>query len=152
MRLTTQRLVELAMTNPINAEMTARLPALGLDQCLLTAGCLFQAVWNHQAGLSADWGVKEYFGSTPSPRSRICFSRRPEAIRPAGRGSGLKTRSSCGRRATWRRSSQSYHHCQQAGSYRGAMALTWVFTRYLQRISLFWILAGCHNAILSRHY
>lgn len=60
MRLTTQRLVELAMTNPINAEMTVRLPALGLDQCLLTAGCLFQAVWNHQAGLSADWGVKDY--------------------------------------------------------------------------------------------
>lgn len=41
MRLTARRLVELAMANPINAELTARLPALGLDQCLLTAGCLF---------------------------------------------------------------------------------------------------------------
>lgn len=56
MKLTAQRLVELAMVNPINAELVARLPALGLDQCLLTAGCLFQAVWNHQAGLSPDWG------------------------------------------------------------------------------------------------
>ncbi len=60
MKLTAQRLVELAMVNPINAELVARLPALGLDQCLLTAGCLFQAVWNHQAGLSPDWGVKDY--------------------------------------------------------------------------------------------
>ncbi|KAA6169294.1 nucleotidyltransferase family protein [Pseudomonas marginalis] len=60
MKLTPQRLVELVMANPINAQMIERLPALGLEQCLLTAGCLFQAVWNHQAGLTADWGVKDY--------------------------------------------------------------------------------------------
>ena len=60
MTLTVDRLLELAMANPINAEITARLPTLGLDQCLLTAGCLFQAVWNHQANRPAGDGVKDY--------------------------------------------------------------------------------------------
>lgn len=53
-------LLRIAMTNPINAEITARLPSLGLNQCMLTAGCLFQAVWNHQSNLPLDWGVKDY--------------------------------------------------------------------------------------------
>lgn len=60
MTLTVETLLELAMANPINAEITARLPDLGVDQCMLTAGCLFQAVWNHQANLPADQGVKDY--------------------------------------------------------------------------------------------
>ena len=60
MTLTVKTLLDLAMANPVNAEITARLPALGLDQCFLTAGCLFQAVWNHQSNLSAAHGVKDY--------------------------------------------------------------------------------------------
>ena len=48
------------MTNPINAEISARLPELGLSQCMLTAGCLFQAVWNHQSQRPPEWGVKDY--------------------------------------------------------------------------------------------
>lgn len=60
MTLTVDTLLKLAMANPINAEITARLPALVLDQCFLTAGCLFQAVWNHQSNLPADQGVKDY--------------------------------------------------------------------------------------------
>lgn len=48
------------MANPINAEITSRLPSLGLNQCMLTAGCLFQAVWNHQSHLPPAWGVKDY--------------------------------------------------------------------------------------------
>ncbi|WP_256590285.1 nucleotidyltransferase family protein [Pseudomonas sp. DP16D-R1] len=60
MTLTVESLVSIAMTNPINAELTARLPALGLSECMLTAGCLFQAVWNHQAQWPAAWGVKDY--------------------------------------------------------------------------------------------
>lgn len=51
MILTAETLIEIAMTNPANAEIARRLPALGLSQCMLTAGCLFQAVWNHQSGL-----------------------------------------------------------------------------------------------------
>lgn len=60
MSLTVESLVSIAMTNPINAEITRRLPELGLSQCMLTAGCLFQAVWNHQANLPAAWGLKDY--------------------------------------------------------------------------------------------
>ncbi|MFJ2689945.1 nucleotidyltransferase family protein [Pseudomonas sp. NPDC087336] len=60
MTLTTQRLVDIAMTNPINALLASRLPALGLDQCLLTAGCLFQAVWNQQAQRDPAWSIKDY--------------------------------------------------------------------------------------------
>ncbi|PSS58295.1 nucleotidyltransferase family protein [Pseudomonas sp. BBP2017] len=60
MTLTVEGLVSIAMTNPINAEITSRLPSLGLNQCMLTAGCLFQAVWNHQANQPAAWGIKDY--------------------------------------------------------------------------------------------
>lgn len=60
MTLTADALLAIAMANPINAQIAERLPALGLDQCMLTAGCLFQAVWNNQSGLPAAWGVKDY--------------------------------------------------------------------------------------------
>lgn len=48
------------MANPVNIEIASRLPSLGLDQCLLTAGCLFQAVWNQQSHRPPAWGVKDY--------------------------------------------------------------------------------------------
>jgi hypothetical protein len=60
MTLTAEKLVGIAMTNPINAELASRLPALGLDQCMLTAGCLFQAVWNQQAHREPAWNIKDY--------------------------------------------------------------------------------------------
>lgn len=60
MPLTAETLIDIAMTNPANAEIVRRLPALGLNQCLLVAGCLFQAVWNRQCGQSAAWGIKDY--------------------------------------------------------------------------------------------
>lgn len=60
MTLTVDTFISLAMANPLNAEITARLPDLGVAQCMLTAGCLFQAVWNHQANRPADHGVKDY--------------------------------------------------------------------------------------------
>lgn len=60
MTLTVDTFISLAMANPLNAEITARLPDLGVAQCMLTAGCLFQAVWNHQADRPADHGVKDY--------------------------------------------------------------------------------------------
>ncbi len=48
------------MTDPVNAELLRRLPDLGLNQCYLTAGCLFQAAWNRISGNPAGWGVKDY--------------------------------------------------------------------------------------------
>ena len=44
MQLTPETLVDIAMTNPVNVQIVSRLPSLGLSQCMLTAGCLFQAV------------------------------------------------------------------------------------------------------------
>lgn len=58
--LSAEELVRIAMTNSANSEIMSRLPSLGLSQCMLTAGCLFQSVWNHQAQLPPDWGVKDY--------------------------------------------------------------------------------------------
>jgi hypothetical protein len=58
--LTVKTFLEQAIANPINAEITARLPDLGVAQCMLTAGCLFQTVWNYQSNLPAAQGVKDY--------------------------------------------------------------------------------------------
>jgi hypothetical protein len=60
MTLTVESLISIAMTNPVNAALAERLPELGLQQCMLTAGCLFQAVWNHRSRQPVAWGVKDY--------------------------------------------------------------------------------------------
>lgn len=56
--LTNQRVVALAMENPINEALLELLAKFDLPACMLTAGCLFQAVWNHRSGRPAGWGVK----------------------------------------------------------------------------------------------
>lgn len=48
------------MRNPVNRELTERLGAIGLPECHLTAGCLFQATWNRGSGRAPDWGIKDY--------------------------------------------------------------------------------------------
>lgn len=84
MTLTVNTFLELAMANPINVEITARLPALDVPQCMLTAGCLFQAVWNHQAQRPADGGVKDYdvfyFDEDLSYEAEDAVIRRAEAL------------------------------------------------------------------------
>ncbi|MDP3417731.1 nucleotidyltransferase family protein [Falsiroseomonas sp.] len=54
------RLVAQARANPVNAALLELLPALGLNQGFLTAGCLFQEVWNHRAGHKPGWGIRDY--------------------------------------------------------------------------------------------
>lgn len=52
--------LEHVAANPFN-EAPILLPSrLGLNQCHLTAGCLFQSVWNHRSGRDTGWGVKDY--------------------------------------------------------------------------------------------
>jgi uncharacterized protein len=46
--------------NPFNRELLDRLPALGLPDGHLTAGCLFQTIWNARTGQSPNWGIKDY--------------------------------------------------------------------------------------------
>lgn len=58
--LTPASFIAQALSNPVNAELLQRLDSLRLPQCHLTAGCLFQAVWNRQTGRAPDWGVKDY--------------------------------------------------------------------------------------------
>ncbi|WP_308811802.1 nucleotidyltransferase family protein [Stutzerimonas azotifigens] len=60
MALSASGLIDAALTNPINVTLLERLPSLSLPQCVLTAGCLYQAWWNRQAGLPPHWGVKDY--------------------------------------------------------------------------------------------
>lgn len=60
MPLTAESFLKTAMMNPVNSEIMSRLPQMGLNQCMLTAGCLFQTVWNHQAKLPPAWGIKDY--------------------------------------------------------------------------------------------
>jgi hypothetical protein len=49
-----------AHANPVNLALLARLPALALPQGHLTAGCLFQALWNRRTGRPPAEGVKDY--------------------------------------------------------------------------------------------
>ena len=58
--LSTAEFLAIAYQNPINAELLNLLRDLRIPQCHLTAGCLFQAVWNHRTGAPIDWGVNDY--------------------------------------------------------------------------------------------
>lgn len=51
---------EAVRADPVNAALLGRLPALGLPQGFLTAGCLFQAWWNRRSGRPPGEGVKDY--------------------------------------------------------------------------------------------
>jgi len=46
--------------NPVNAALIDRLPALGLPDCWLVAGCLFQTVWNLKSGRPPAEGIRNY--------------------------------------------------------------------------------------------
>src|SRR5688500_486067 len=56
----TETFLEISLANPANAEILRRLRKLDLDQCYLTAGCLFQTVWNLRSGLPVTHGINDY--------------------------------------------------------------------------------------------
>ncbi|MCU1720925.1 nucleotidyltransferase family protein [Pseudomonas sp. 5P_5.1_Bac1] len=58
--LSEQDVIEIALQNPVNARLLTVLDDLDLPQCMLVAGCLFQALWNERSGRPLDWGVKDY--------------------------------------------------------------------------------------------
>ncbi|WP_110950713.1 nucleotidyltransferase family protein [Pseudomonas bohemica] len=60
MTLTVPGLIDIAMSNPINAQIISRLPSLHLNQPMLTAGCIFQAIWNRISDRPVWWGVNDY--------------------------------------------------------------------------------------------
>lgn len=55
-----QRFTADALRNPHNRAILDQLPALALPDAWLVAGCLFQTVWNLQAGRTPDAGIRDY--------------------------------------------------------------------------------------------
>lgn len=55
-----QRFLDLALANPKNRAILERLPALGLADCWLVAGCLFGPVWNARAGQPPEANISDY--------------------------------------------------------------------------------------------
>jgi len=58
--MTEAEFLDCVLTNQSNMELLRRLLAIGLPGCHLTAGCLFQTVWNKATGRPLDWGIKDY--------------------------------------------------------------------------------------------
>ena len=54
------RFVEDALRNPHNRAILDGLPALGLPDAWLVAGCLFQTVWNLHCDRAPDAGIRDY--------------------------------------------------------------------------------------------
>lgn len=52
--------LDAALANPANLALLDRLRGLDLPDCHLTAGCLYQTVWNRLSGREAGWGIKDY--------------------------------------------------------------------------------------------
>lgn len=53
-------LLDLALANPINAEIMRRIPELPLPQGMLVSGCLYQSVWNGLLGHDPTRGILDY--------------------------------------------------------------------------------------------
>lgn len=51
---------DIALSNTANRDLLAALSGLGLPQCHLTAGCLFQTVWNVLSGRPPAENIKDY--------------------------------------------------------------------------------------------
>ncbi len=52
--------LEAIRRNPFNTVLLERLPSLGLPDCWLVSGALFQTVWNTRTGQRPDLHIKDY--------------------------------------------------------------------------------------------
>lgn len=52
--------IDVALRNPINRAIVERMPALGLGDLWLVAGCLFQTLWNLRDGQPPESGIRDY--------------------------------------------------------------------------------------------
>jgi hypothetical protein len=76
--------VDQALANPANRAILQRLPALGLPDAWLVAGCLFQTVWNLRGGRPPAEGIRDhdlfYFDASDlSPEAEAAIGRRVQA-------------------------------------------------------------------------
>jgi hypothetical protein len=58
--MTRAEFLETIRRNPFNTILLARLPSLGLPDCWLVSGELFQTVWNTRTGQRPDLHIKDY--------------------------------------------------------------------------------------------
>src|SRR6185312_8448243 len=52
--------VDAVLRNPVNRIVLERLPQLGLPDCWLVSGGLFQTAWNVKTGRDPQYGIKDY--------------------------------------------------------------------------------------------
>jgi hypothetical protein len=73
-----------ATSNNANARLFELLPNLALDQCHLTAGCLFQTVRNQRSGVAPWLGIRDcdvfYFDGDTSSEADDRVIRRLDAL------------------------------------------------------------------------
>lgn len=55
-----KRFLSLALANEKNRTILAHMPELGLEDCWLVSGSLFQTVWNRLTDRALDHGIKDY--------------------------------------------------------------------------------------------
>ncbi|HLO76004.1 MAG TPA: nucleotidyltransferase family protein [Magnetospirillum sp.] len=55
-----ERFVALTLQNPVIRVILSRMNQLGVDDCWLASGCLFQTVWNLRCGKAPTAGIRDY--------------------------------------------------------------------------------------------
>jgi hypothetical protein len=79
-----ERFLALVMADPTVGAVLDRAPALGLDECWLTAGVLFQTVWNSLTGRPAGTGIRDadlfYFDADTSWKAEDAVIRAGAAL------------------------------------------------------------------------
>jgi len=80
-----------ALQNRHNRAILERLPALGLPDAWLVAGCLFQTVWNVRSGQPPESQIKDYdlFYFDPSDLSEAAEARVSEQVSDCFSGLGI---------------------------------------------------------------
>ena len=54
------RFLDIVLGNETNRTLVDRLAELALPDCYLAAGCLCQAIWNHESGFPSTHGITDY--------------------------------------------------------------------------------------------
>ncbi len=58
--MSNEEFIECVLSNPVNKCLVERLGELGLKDCWLVSGCLFQTAWNILTGRPVTYGIVDY--------------------------------------------------------------------------------------------
>jgi hypothetical protein len=82
--MTDAEFIEAALANPNNAAILARLPELGVRDCWLVSGALFQTVWNLRTLRMPTHGIRDYdifyFDPDTRPEAEAAAAARARAL------------------------------------------------------------------------